>query len=327
MKRHTLVAGVLNILTVGLALAAWLGTVGSSISALEIASILGVIAFSLMWVHYAADILAPNTTTEKDVQYYVSRYAVLFAILTHPFLVNYYLITSGYGFPPASYEALLGSLAIVVILGYISLGAFLLFELRSKLQRFDRPIFHANILAMFLVLIHGFLIGMVLMESWYFWVWFALLVAFAAIIIKRYKEYYVNNSSRKYIAFAIVAVLAIAGIFAALSNQPQQVASESQQTVGQSLEANPTNAQPETDTANKITLTQLAENNGLEGSACWVAVDGVVYDTSGIKEWQNGEHTTSNGQAKCGEDLTSVIARSPHGKEVLGDLKQVGTLE
>jgi predicted heme/steroid binding protein len=331
MKRHTLVAGILNVSTVGLALAAWIGSVGSSVSPLEIASLLGVTAFSLMWVHYIADLIAPRPADAKDMQYVVSRYAVLVAILAHPFLVNYYLVTNNFGFPPEGYTALLGDLAVVVLLGWIALAAFILFELRSKLKRFDRQIFHANILAMFLVLIHGFLIGMVLMDTWYVWVWWVLLLAFIVAIAIRYNEYYGTNTTRKYIAFAVVTALALGAIAAGLTNVEAETETDAAQTSsniesGEDAEDTPATDSELSTLPNTISTDELSKQNGKDGNACWVAIDGVVYDTAGISEWQNGEHTTSGGRAKCGEDLTDVISQSPHGKEVLGKLAEVGTL-
>jgi predicted heme/steroid binding protein len=330
MKRHTLVAGILNVSTVGLALVAWIGSVGSSVSALEIASLLGVTAFSLMWVHYIADLIAPRPEDAKDVQYVISRYAVLVAILAHPFLVNYYLVTNNFGFPPEGYQALLGDLAVVVLLGWIALAAFVLFELRSKLKRFDRQIFHANILAMFLVLIHGFLIGMVMMDTWYVWVWWILLLAFIVAIVLRYNEYYQTNTTRKYIAYAVVIALALGGIAAGLTNVEAETETDFAQT-SNNIETEDAEDTPATDSEPStlpsiVTTNELSKQNGKDSNACWVAIDGVVYDTAGVSEWQNGEHTTSNGMAKCGEDLSDVISQSPHGKEVLGKLAEIGTL-
>lgn len=211
MKRHTQVALILNTLVIGLALVAWFATIGQSISSLEVASLLGVLAFSLMWVHYVADAVSPRAETEqkKDVQYVVSRYAVLFAILSHPFLVNYYLVTNNFGFPPEGYVALLGDLAVVVLLGWIALAAFLLFELRSKLHRFDHYIFHANSIAMFLVLMHGFVIGMVMMTTWFAWVWLGYLVVFTAVMYRRYAQYYDTRPKQRTAAYLIVTSLAL----------------------------------------------------------------------------------------------------------------------
>lgn len=211
MKQHTKVTSVLNVMVVGLAFAAWLSTIGSSVSSLEIASLLGVLAFGLMWVHYVADAIAPRSESEqsKDVQYVVSRYAVLVAILSHPFLINYYLVTNNFGFPPGGYEALLGDLAVVVLLGWIALVAFLLFEFRKKLRKFDRYIFHANTIAMFLVLMHGFVIGMVMMTTWFVWIWHVYLLVFTAVIYRRYAQYYVADPKRRMIAYIVVTYLAL----------------------------------------------------------------------------------------------------------------------
>lgn len=211
MKKHTQVSLLLNTLVIGLALVAWFTTIGQSISSLEVASLLGVLAFSLMWVHYVADAVSPRAETEqkKDVQYVVSRYAVLFAILSHPFLVNYYLVTNNFGFPPEGYVALLGDLAVVVLLGWIALAAFLLFELRSKLHRFDHYIFHANSIAMFLVLMHGFVIGMVMMTTWFAWVWLGYLVVFTAVMYRRYAQYYDTRPKQRTAAYLIVTSLAL----------------------------------------------------------------------------------------------------------------------
>lgn len=214
MKKHTQVSLLLNTLVIGLALTAWLMTAGRSITPLEVASLLGVLAFSLMWVHYVADAVSPRAEAEqkKDVQYVVSRYAVLVAILSHPFLVNYYLITNNFGFPPEGYVALLGDLAVVVLLGWIALAAFLLFELRAKLRKYDRYIFHANTIAMFLVLIHGFVIGMVMMTTWFVWAWFGYLAIFAAVIFRRYAIYYEGQPKRRMIAYLVIAGLTLVAI-------------------------------------------------------------------------------------------------------------------
>ena len=214
MNKHTKATTVLNVLVVGSTLAAWLSTIGQSISSLEIASLLGVLAFGLMWVHYVADIVAPRSDADqkKDIQYVVSRYAVLFAILSHPFLVNYYLVTNNFGFPPEGYVALLGDLAAVVLLGWIALAAFLLFELRAKLRKFDRYIFHANTVAMFLVLMHGFVIGMVMMTTWFVWVWLGYLVVYSAVIFRRYALYYEAQPKRRMVAYLVIYGLTLAAV-------------------------------------------------------------------------------------------------------------------
>ncbi len=330
MNKHKATQTILNITTLAVALTAWVSSIGSSVSPLDLASLLGVTAFSLMWVHYVTDAFAPKDESDSslDMQYKVSRIVVLFAIISHPFLVNYYLITNGFGFPPGSYQKLLGDFALVTLLGYSALAAFLLFEVRQKIRRFDSFIFHANITAMFLVLIHGFLIGMVLLNTWFAWVWWAYLIVFAGVAIKRYNEYYTTNLTKKIIAISLVLALTIVGGIAGVRavSQPHNSSTHDAMQSSTINSSKASNSTTTTDTTNAITLEQLAANNGLDGNKCWIAIDGTVYDPSSSNQWRNGEHIPSNGMAKCGRDLTNVISQSPHGKEVLGKIQVVGKL-
>lgn len=79
-------------------------------------------------------------------------------------------------------------------------------------------------------------------------------------------------------------------------------------------------------TSKVISSAELARNNGKNGNDCYVAVDGVVYEISGIAEWINGIHVTTSG-VTCGNDHTQKIKESPHGRSVLSRLKVVGRLE
>ena len=324
MKRHTVVSGVLNVLFVILAVVAWLPQLGDSAGMIDIASLLGVIAFSLMLVHYLADAIAPKQDDSRDMQYIVSRIAVLVAIIAHPLLVNIYLIVNGYGLPPDSYTRFVGSF-VPVLLGWAALAVFISFELRGKLQRLEHYIYHANIVAMLFILLHGFLIGMVIMKGWFVWVWWVYLIAFTIVATRSYLMYYKENP-RKWLAIGAVVVLAILsgfyGVRAVAEQSPAPTASTASQPVGTN-DKTPTT--PTTDVT--VSAAQLAASNGLNGAECWVAVDGIVYDTASSSEWRNGEHVPSHGQARCGQDLSEVIKRSPHGKEVLTKLDIVGKLE
>ena len=71
-----------------------------------------------------------------------------------------------------------------------------------------------------------------------------------------------------------------------------------------------------------FTLEELAQYTGANGSAAYIAVDGVVYDVTEV--FDNGEH---KGMKLGGTDATSVFASSPHSASFLSSLTVVGTLE
>ena len=76
--------------------------------------------------------------------------------------------------------------------------------------------------------------------------------------------------------------------------------------------------------AQKIfTKDELKKYDGQNGNPAYVAVNGVVYDVTNAKQWNNGSHQGHS----AGQDLTSVIASAPHGTSVLKDLPVVGKLQ
>ena len=80
----------------------------------------------------------------------------------------------------------------------------------------------------------------------------------------------------------------------------------------------------DTDETNQtFTLDELSEYDGKDGNLAYVAVDGVVYDVTGVDAWAGGEHAED---LTAGNDHTEAILASPHGKDVLDDLTEVGTL-
>ncbi|SCY33291.1 cytochrome b5 domain-containing protein [Alkaliphilus peptidifermentans] len=73
----------------------------------------------------------------------------------------------------------------------------------------------------------------------------------------------------------------------------------------------------------EFTIEELAQYNGKNGMAAYVAVDGVVYDVTEISAWKDGQH---NG-FEAGKDLTDAIKnQSPHGVSKLRNVKKVGIL-
>lgn len=78
----------------------------------------------------------------------------------------------------------------------------------------------------------------------------------------------------------------------------------------------------EQQTLDEVTITQdqLAEAVCTDGAACWVAVNGVVYDMNSSPAWKNGTHHGVH----AGTDATEAFVRSNHGQEILARMPVVG---
>jgi predicted heme/steroid binding protein len=73
---------------------------------------------------------------------------------------------------------------------------------------------------------------------------------------------------------------------------------------------------------------ELAEFDGKDGAAAYVAVDGVVYDVSGSSSWAQGEHDRCDLDAMAGKDLTTEIDQAPANmRALLQRMPVVGRLE
>lgn len=82
-------------------------------------------------------------------------------------------------------------------------------------------------------------------------------------------------------------------------------------------------------TGEKIfSLTELAEFDGKDGGAAYVAVDGVVYDVSDSARWPEGQHSSCNLGAMAGKDLSEEIEQAPASmRALLEKMRVVGKLE
>ncbi|NRT61972.1 putative heme/steroid binding protein [Clostridium saccharoperbutylacetonicum] len=72
----------------------------------------------------------------------------------------------------------------------------------------------------------------------------------------------------------------------------------------------------------QFTIEELSQYNGKNGKPVYVAVDGIVYDLSNVKQWASGMHF----DVVAGKDLTAEF-NSHHGiKKVLENKQKVGIL-
>lgn len=70
-----------------------------------------------------------------------------------------------------------------------------------------------------------------------------------------------------------------------------------------------------------FTLEELKQFDGKNGNKAYYAYEGKVYDVTGSKLWQEGEHFGLH----AGEDLTGKMEGAPHGTEVFAGFEVVGT--
>jgi predicted heme/steroid binding protein/CheY-like chemotaxis protein/uncharacterized membrane protein len=72
-----------------------------------------------------------------------------------------------------------------------------------------------------------------------------------------------------------------------------------------------------------FTVAELAQYDGKEGRAAYIAFKGKVYDATSSHLWKDGIHREMH---VAGRDMTEAITRAPHGEEVLGKLPILGNL-
>lgn len=70
-----------------------------------------------------------------------------------------------------------------------------------------------------------------------------------------------------------------------------------------------------------LTLEQLEQYDGREGSPAYVAVDGIIYDVTPIPQWARGVHFG----VSAGRDVTATVNMC-HGTHILKKLKKIGIL-
>lgn len=75
----------------------------------------------------------------------------------------------------------------------------------------------------------------------------------------------------------------------------------------------------------ELSIEELKDFDGQDGSKAYIAVDGKIYDVTDVEPWAGGVH---QGKFPAGEDYTEKIkSESPHGLTPLDDLEPIGTLK
>mgnify|MGYP000904761207 CR=1 FL=1 len=203
VQRLNFLAWSLCVLTMWLALYAWLTLYDWIIwplSLVQVFPLLGLWAFSVMWVHYVVGFLRDQLELGKDSLkrfYEITGYGVLVLLCLHPGLLIIYLYQQGHGLPPLSYERFVApGLGWITLLGTASLLVFLAFELR---RWFDKKgwwhwVVDAGDFAMLAIVYHALRLGTNLGRGWYktIWIFYAIVLAF---IIGR--KYFTRLSQRQ----------------------------------------------------------------------------------------------------------------------------------
>lgn len=311
---------------------AWNTYFKGSFAGFSVPSYLGMLGFGFMWMHYFAAWLKSNFEPELDISRStrVTQWVVLAAIIAHPTVIALRLEESGLGLPPFSYQRGFGGWMILfVALGALALCAYLLFEFREVIKKRPslwRRVMSFNDLAMILIIFHGAKLGFVTQNTFFKFVWLGYGLS---LLYFYYDKYIIKERMKKYAVPFIVVLFALGvGIFSLLIGFGENTAKDNEINNGEPDKSSVKNAPVgDPNEVIPITLADLSRADGLDGRRCWVAIDGVVYDASDNKQWQNGKHTPSNGLASCGKDLSEVIGQSPHGKDVLRELVILGDLE
>ena len=189
---------LLSIVVIVLAVVAWgqLYRWHVSFSPIVLFPVLGLSAYSLMWVHYIAGAIRRVLGVEKSVLkhfYTYTSYVVLALLVLHPLLLIVRLWQKGFGPPPESYLKYVGSsLQLYAVFGTVALIAFLAYELHRFYEsaHWWRWVTFAGDAAMLLIFIHGLKLGSNTQMGWYRYVWiFYGVTLVVAIIYTRFIAY------------------------------------------------------------------------------------------------------------------------------------------
>lgn len=171
----------------------------SGLSAVSLFPLLGLIAFSMMWLHLMVAALKKLRPEMFDYRVYYKKTGsiVLSLILLHPILLIYSSLDTGGTF--LDYAGDSGK--IFIAFGSLALLSFLVYEVADRLK--ERPtikdnwqyIVAMNRVAFILVFVHGLQLGQHLQSGWLRSLWIFYGVTTAAYFVWVYKHEISRDSS------------------------------------------------------------------------------------------------------------------------------------
>ena len=158
----------------------------NDITAYQLFPLFGLVAFSLMWAHYAIHFIGGFIKSKISDNYLgPTRYIVFFSLLMHPGILAWQEWRDGLGLPPLSWINIVdGGLRWAVIIGITAWLAFLAFELHRWFR--NKPWFKwiviANFVAMILIIFHA--VFLTEPSGWLLWLWYFYGTTMVIFIVK-----------------------------------------------------------------------------------------------------------------------------------------------
>ena len=163
----------------------------SNLTGLTVFPLFGLLAFSLMWVHYVSgfvrDTWFPGASTKKSFS--ITTTIVLALILLHPTLLIVQLYKQGSGLPPGSYKDYVAAGNVgYVLLGTLGLAGLLTFEFKRFFSKKSwwKYVSVVSDIAILLIVVHSLKLGQHLQTGWFRYLWYFYIITLVAAIIRIY---------------------------------------------------------------------------------------------------------------------------------------------
>jgi hypothetical protein len=149
----------------------------------QIFPLLGLWAFCVMVTHFLLSAIRTQLPNTENNKFYslVTGYFVLVCLLLHPSLFAWQIAKAGYGLPPVSFYEYAGQdNTIFIVFGSVGLLAFLGYEVlvrikaKKSVAKYWFYVLLTQVIALFLIFIHGLQLGGVLNAGWFRYIWLVL---------------------------------------------------------------------------------------------------------------------------------------------------------